>query len=172
MNDNVKDFLHLTQPKPWFAQSRGVDDDIKRGKRFAKHTNPHNTDMARLCGSGAKRKGAFRNVVKRASARHINAKLLEWMKTYRDTVAPLLPSTVAVPLRAALRTIEFAPWVRPNGVYWPDAHIIGGRVRKAVWCRRISTAHATRECVECKIVTCKPTPDRVEDVNEGASYPS
>ena len=66
-------------------------------------------------GGGARRKGAFQNVVKRALARHNNAKLLEWIKTYRDTVAPLLPSTVTVPLEAALRTVEFVNSSTPLG---------------------------------------------------------
>ena len=66
-------------------------------------------------GSSARRKGAFRNVVKRASARHNNAKLLEWIKMYHDTVVPLLPPTVALTLEAALRTVEYANSSTPLG---------------------------------------------------------
>ena len=69
--------------------------------------------MARI--HDAKRKGAFRNLVKRASPRHNNAKLLEWIKMYRDTVEPLLPSMVALLLEAALRTVEYAHSSTPLG---------------------------------------------------------
>ena len=72
--------------------------------------------MARLHGgSSARRKGAFRKVVKRASARHNKAKLPEWLKMYCDTVVPLLPSTVALPLEVALRTVEYANFNTPLG---------------------------------------------------------
>ena len=57
--------------------------------------------MARLHG-GTRGIAAFRNTTKRASACHNNTKLLEWIKTYRDMVAP---STATLRLEAA---IEFA----------------------------------------------------------------
>ena len=57
---------------------------------------------------GTRGKAAFRNPTKRAAAGHSNAKLLEWIKTYRDTAAPLLPSTIPLPLEAALHAVEFA----------------------------------------------------------------
>ena len=42
------------------------------------------------------------------SASSKNAELLQWIKQYRDMVAPLLPAAVSIPLEAALRTVEYA----------------------------------------------------------------
>ena len=70
--------------------------------------------MERLCGE-ERGKAAFRNAAKRTAARCNNTKLLEWIKTYRDMVAPSLPSTVTLPLEAALHAVEFANSSTPLG---------------------------------------------------------
>ena len=70
--------------------------------------------MRRLCG-GTRGKAPFRNAAKRSAARRNKTKLLEWIKTYRDTVAPLLLSTITLPLEAALHAVEFANSSVPLG---------------------------------------------------------
>ena len=61
--------------------------------------------MTRLRG-GTTGKAAFGNAAKRTATRRNNIELLEWMVTYQDTVAPLLPSTITLPLEATCRQIR------------------------------------------------------------------
>ena len=70
--------------------------------------------MARLHG-GTRGKAAFRNAAKQTTARHNDTELLEWIKTYRDMKAVLLPSTVTLLLEAALHAVEFANSSTPLG---------------------------------------------------------